>query len=78
MLWFIRTSSNGSIRVVEWGVTGDDLLAQNDYDGDGATDVAIWRNSTGVWYIIQSSNNAVVTREWGFSGLFPVQSYDTH
>jgi hypothetical protein len=78
MLWFIRMSSNGAIRVVEWGVTGDDLLTQNDYDGDGTTDVAVWRSSTGVWYIIQSSNNASVAREWGFSGVFPVQAYDTH
>ena len=36
---------------VSWGVTGTDLLAQNDYTGDGKTDLGIWRNSVGRFYV---------------------------
>lgn len=30
---------------------------QGDYDGDGITDYAVVRPSTGVWYILDSGNN---------------------
>lgn len=37
-----------------------------DYDGDGRTDVALYRQSTGEWFVAQSgSNDTVVTLPWG-------------
>ena len=36
-----------------------------DYDGDGRTDVAVWRPSEGVWYIIRSSDHVAFAQQWG-------------
>jgi hypothetical protein len=41
------------------------LATKSDFDGEGKTDIAIWRASTGTWYIINSSNNSVTVKGWG-------------
>ncbi|HEX8707045.1 MAG TPA: FG-GAP-like repeat-containing protein [Pyrinomonadaceae bacterium] len=49
-----------------------------DFDGDGRTDMALWRASTSEWFILNSSNNSVTVRAWGdVSGDIPVAAdYD--
>ena len=52
--WYILQSSDGIGMVYTWGGQGDMPVAF-DYDGDGKTDVGVFRRSTGAWYIIESS-----------------------
>lgn len=39
-----------------------------DFDGDGRTDISVFRPSEGIWYILQSSNNTVRIQSFGLMG----------
>jgi hypothetical protein len=43
-----------------------------DYDGDGKTDVAVFRPSDGVWYILHSSGGFYGV-QWGNSDDVPIR-----
>jgi uncharacterized delta-60 repeat protein len=68
-VWHSLDSFDNSYTPFQWGL-GTDKLAPADYDGDGRTDKAVFRNGT--WYIYQSSHNQVRTVQWGSSGDLPV------
>jgi spore coat protein A, manganese oxidase len=52
--WFYRN---------RWGRLPQDILVPADYDGDGRTDIAVYRN--GVWFILRSSNGLQAAVGWG-------------
>ena len=79
LTWNIRQSgSGGAVVSYPFGLTGTDVLVQNDYDGDGRTDPAVWRNTDGRFYILFSSNFSMGVYNWGLPNDIPVASYDTH
>ncbi|MBV9209494.1 MAG: hypothetical protein JOZ52_02630 [Acidobacteria bacterium] len=66
-------SSDNSFRATAWGVSTDSPVPA-DYDGDGRTDITIFRPSTRTWHLIQSSNGAQSAIPFGASGDTPIES----
>ncbi len=55
-VWFILNSNNSSFSIFQFGQNGDKPVAE-DYDGDGRTDAAVYRN--GGWFRLKSSTGTV-------------------
>lgn len=81
--WSILRST-GVVIANQWGTgvgfaTGD-VATPEDFDGDGKTDIAVWRSdpTAANFYILQSSNGALRTEQFGKQGDDPtvVDDYD--
>ncbi len=73
-VWNYSPGINGSFPqiAVNWGLGSlGDIPTPGDFDGDGATDLAVFRNSTGVWWINRSSDFQVFTLPFGLPGDKP-------
>jgi hypothetical protein len=64
-------SQTAPLQNQQWGQV-EDIPVPGDYDGDGRTDFAVWRPSTGEWFIIDSTTKKPRTRQWGQAGDIPV------
>ena len=72
--WYWLTSSSGyryaAARAVQWGNASlGDTPIVGDLDGDGLTDLTVWRASTGTWFWLTSSSGysyaAQRQKQWG-------------
>ena len=63
-------SGDRAIAVVQWGL--NDVPSAGDYDGDGVTDLAVYRPSNGTWHVRSLATGAIATLQWGLAGDIPV------
>ena len=74
--WHILHSDSQNIQSERFGRVGDKPVP-GDYDGDGQSDLALWRASTGEWVIKDSSDGLTHTNAFGMSTDIPVPAdYD--
>jgi hypothetical protein len=67
-VWHTRFSSNGSTRVVPWGVSSDGFFTgRADFDGDSRSDIVVIRNIDGIrnYFILRSSDGQSRVFQWG-------------
>lgn len=72
------TNPEGVLRSFQWRESASsDIPAPGDFDGDGKTDYAVFRNSTGAWYIFRGSDSTLTTMLFGTAGDIAVPNdYD--
>jgi FG-GAP-like repeat len=68
--WFVVNSSTGISFRKRLGKPND-LPVPYDYDGDGRTDMAVWRPATGEWFVINSLTGQTRRVQWGTLGDMP-------
>ncbi|MBA2737342.1 MAG: hypothetical protein H0U50_11225, partial [Pyrinomonadaceae bacterium] len=76
--WFWRRSSDGVIvGPITFGETATDYSVQGDYDGDGKTDIAVWRtNGQFIWR--STATGATMFFRLGADTDIPVANFNTH
>ncbi len=73
--YYLRSGSQNSFAALNWG-NSSDLIAPADYDADGKTDVAVWRDEPASpdranFYILNSRTNTVRVEQFGRTGDVP-------
>ncbi|MGH9841533.1 MAG: immunoglobulin domain-containing protein, partial [Blastocatellia bacterium] len=78
--WQIILGNEGETQSALWGGSGApyfDVIAPGDYDGDGATDLGVFRRANGHWLIKRSADGGLTELQWGLRSDLPVAAdYD--
>lgn len=74
--FYILQSQTSTLRVEQFGQTGDDPTIVGDYNNDGKDDVAVYRGGASAgqpsfWYYRVAAGGGVFTTRWGQNGDFP-------
>lgn len=78
LVWWVLRSSDGAHTTTAFGNSSTDLTTQNDYDGDGVTDISIWRSTEAIIYVLRSSDGGFYGVRWGTPTDIPIAAFDTH
>ena len=77
-VWFWLTSSTGytyaTARAVQWGAGSQgDIPLTGDMDGDGKTELIVWRPGSGMWFALTSTSGYAYSgqtqNQWGSQAL---------
>ena len=69
--WYIRYTGTPTAFDIVWG-GGSDIAVPADYDGDGKTNIAVFRPSTGMWYIRYTGTPTAFDIVWGGGTDIPI------
>jgi glucose/arabinose dehydrogenase len=69
-LYYTTYAGGGEVRRITFAGPGDEAGPPADFDGDGESDVAVFRPSTANWYVNRSTGGTAAVN-WGINGDVP-------
>ncbi len=69
--FIILKSSDNNYHIQPFGTSATDKPIPADFDGDGKTDIAVWRSTDGYWYYLKSSDGSFNAFAFGQTGDLP-------